>query len=128
MHPILFRLLVLALATAAPWAAADSLLSAVSTHLKDDPGGKSAFTFDSSSFASGADLSGLPIGVFDSGIGGLTVLEALLTADVFHNDDLKPAQTDGLILKTRASSTSAIRRTCRMATTLRWGKWTTCGN
>ncbi len=90
MNPILSRLLVLALATAAPWAAADSLLSAVSTHLKADPGGKSAFTFDSSSFATGADVSGLPIGVFDSGIGGLTVLEALLTADVFHNDDLKP--------------------------------------
>jgi glutamate racemase len=90
MNPILSRLLVLALAAAASQAAADDLLSGVSSHLKTDPGGKSAFTFDSSSFATGADLSGLPIGVFDSGIGGLTVLEALLTADVFHNDDLKP--------------------------------------
>jgi glutamate racemase len=30
----------------------------------------------------------LPIGVFASGIGGLTVLEALLTADFFNNDTL----------------------------------------
>lgn len=90
MNPILSCLLVLALATATPWAAADSLLSGLSTHLEADPRGETAFTFDTSSFADGADLSDLPIGVFDSGIGGLTVLEALLTADVFHNDDLKP--------------------------------------
>ena len=30
------------------------------------------------------------IGVFDSGIGGLTVLEALLTIDAFHNDTQQP--------------------------------------
>jgi glutamate racemase len=33
--------------------------------------------------------------VFDSGIGGLTVLEALLTLDVFHNDTLQPG-ADGV--------------------------------
>jgi hypothetical protein len=37
----------------------------------------------------------LPIGVFDSGIGGLTVLEALLTLDAFHNDTLQPG-ADGV--------------------------------
>jgi glutamate racemase len=36
------------------------------------------------------DLSQLPIGVFDSGIGGLTVLEAILKLDAFHNDSLQP--------------------------------------
>lgn len=50
--------------------------------------GKAAFSFNRESYR--GDLSQLPIGVFDSGIGGLTVLEAILTLDAFHNDDLKP--------------------------------------
>jgi glutamate racemase len=33
----------------------------------------------------GADTKGLPIGVFDSGIGGLTVLEAIIELDAFNN-------------------------------------------
>ncbi|MGV2334726.1 MAG UNVERIFIED_CONTAM: hypothetical protein LVR18_11635 [Planctomycetaceae bacterium] len=37
----------------------------------------------------------LPIGVFDSGIGGLTVLEAILAADHFQNDSLQPG-SDGI--------------------------------
>jgi glutamate racemase len=36
------------------------------------------------------DRSGLPIGVFDSGIGGLTVLEAILKLDTFNNTTLQP--------------------------------------
>src|SRR4051812_20880526 len=36
------------------------------------------------------DRSQLPIGVFDSGIGGLTVLEAILQLDAFDNDNFKP--------------------------------------
>jgi glutamate racemase len=36
-----------------------------------------------------APLYAAPVGVFDSGIGGLTVLEALLEVDAFHNDSLK---------------------------------------
>jgi glutamate racemase len=32
----------------------------------------------------------LPIGVFDSGIGGLTVQEAILSLDAFHNDSFRP--------------------------------------
>ncbi len=38
--------------------------------------------------------SRLPIGVFDSGIGGLTVLEAVLGLDAFNNDTLQP-KSDG---------------------------------
>jgi glutamate racemase len=34
--------------------------------------------------------SALPIGVFDSGIGGLTVLEAILSLDAFDNESLAP--------------------------------------
>ena len=41
------------------------------------------------------DRSQLPIGVFDSGIGGLTVLEAILSLDAFHNDTLRPGP-DGI--------------------------------
>lgn len=34
------------------------------------------------------ETADLPVGVFDSGIGGLTVLEAILTLDLFQNDSL----------------------------------------
>lgn len=57
-------------------------------HLAKDPKGQSAFTFDVSDYE--GDVSSLPIGVFDSGIGGLTVLEAILTLDTFQNENLKP--------------------------------------
>lgn len=49
---------------------------------------RSAYTFDASVYR--ADLKQLPIGVFDSGIGGLTVLEAILGLDAFDNDTLQP--------------------------------------
>ena len=70
--------------------AEEAFFDSLNKHVERHPEGDVAFSFDRSAYANGADLSGLPIGVFDSGIGGLTVLEALLTADVFHNDDLKP--------------------------------------
>jgi glutamate racemase len=55
--------------------------------------GKAAFSVDLTAWNDpSADL---PIGVFDSGIGGLTVLEAILTADHFQNDSLQPG-TDGI--------------------------------
>lgn len=57
-------------------------------HARSDPRG--AFTFDAAAWTSAEQSRRLPIGVFDSGIGGLTVLEALLTQDAFHNDTLKP--------------------------------------
>ncbi|MBP6784429.1 MAG: aspartate/glutamate racemase family protein [Verrucomicrobiales bacterium] len=67
---------------------AGEVIEAFDAHLAAHPDGAEAFTYDSSVFT--GDLSSLPIGVFDSGIGGLTVLEAILTLDAFHNDDLKP--------------------------------------
>ncbi|MDP1588785.1 MAG: aspartate/glutamate racemase family protein [Prosthecobacter sp.] len=59
-------------------------------HAKAHPDGKAAFSFDASVWNDDASTRRLPIGVFDSGIGGLTVLEALLTLDAFHNDTLQP--------------------------------------
>ena len=38
----------------------------------------------------GGERAALPIGVFDSGIGGLTVMDAILQLDAFHNDTLQP--------------------------------------
>lgn len=50
-------------------------------------------TFEAGDYS--GDRRGLPIGVFDSGIGGLTVLEAILSLDEFDNQTLKPG-TDGI--------------------------------
>lgn len=41
------------------------------------------------------DLRSRPVGVFDSGIGGLTVLEAILALDEFDNETLRP-EPDGI--------------------------------
>ncbi len=41
------------------------------------------------------DRSQLPVGVFDSGIGGLTVMEAILSLDTFNNRTLAPG-ADGV--------------------------------
>ncbi len=51
-----------------------------------------AHTFDTSLFR--VANSDFPIGVFDSGIGGLTVLEAILSVDSFNNETLEP-KADG---------------------------------
>ena len=59
-------------------------------HARSHPDGKAAFSFDATAWQSADEMRRLPIGVFDSGIGGLTVLEALLTLDAFHNDTLQP--------------------------------------
>lgn len=59
-------------------------------HAKSHPDGKAAFSFDAAAWQNDEATRKLPIGVFDSGIGGLTVLEALLTLDAFHNDTLQP--------------------------------------
>lgn len=59
-------------------------------HAHAHPDGKAAFSFDASAWQNSDATRHLPIGVFDSGIGGLTVLEALLTLDAFHNDTLQP--------------------------------------
>ncbi len=64
-------------------------------HARAHADGKAAFSFDASAWRDSEATRHLPIGVFDSGIGGLTVLEALLTMDVFHNDTLQPG-ADGV--------------------------------
>lgn len=64
-------------------------------HAKSHPDGKTAFSFDASAWRGEDETRQLPIGVFDSGIGGLTVLEALLSLDAFHNDTFQPG-ADGV--------------------------------
>ncbi len=56
-------------------------------HGRKHPEGKAAFSIDMSD--RGGDKR-CPIGVFDSGIGGLTVLEAILKMDSFDNETLRP--------------------------------------
>lgn len=59
-------------------------------HVRAHPDGRAAFSFDASAWSDAEATRHLPIGVFDSGIGGLTVLEALLTMDAFDNNTLQP--------------------------------------
>jgi glutamate racemase len=70
--------------------AAEPLVENFIKHGQANLEGTTAYSFDASVYTPNADLKDLPIGVFDSGIGGLTVLEAILTLDVSHNDTLKP--------------------------------------
>jgi len=70
------------------WTAVSARAGDLIEHARSDS--RAAFTFDATAWASADETRRLPIGVFDSGIGGLTVLEALLTLDAFHNDTLKP--------------------------------------
>lgn len=85
---VLLRLLPVLLASVLEAAAEDPVAGAIDAHLAKHPSGDAEFSYDRADYR--GDLSSLPIGVFDSGIGGLTVLEAILTIDVFHNDDSKP--------------------------------------
>lgn len=64
-------------------------------HVRSHPDGKAAFTVDTTAWSDAEATRHLPIGVFDSGIGGLTVLEALLTMDAFDNNTLQPG-ADGV--------------------------------
>jgi glutamate racemase len=73
---------------AAPMEPVSSAVEAVVTHATSAPAGDVAFTFVPGDLQ--GDTRCLPIGVFDSGIGGLTVLEAILAADAFDNRSLKP--------------------------------------
>jgi glutamate racemase len=57
-------------------------------HLQQHPDGIAPFSIDLAAWNS--DTRDLPIGVFDSGIGGLTVLEAILNLDAFDNERLSP--------------------------------------
>lgn len=61
---------------------------ALVAHVSSHRDGQPPWSIDFSRLESArADL---PIGVFDSGIGGLTVLEAILRLDTFNNDTLQP--------------------------------------
>lgn len=60
----------------------------VIAYAADHPDGKAPFSFDEKAYR--GDLQHLPIGVFDSGIGGLTVLEAVFDLDAFNNDTFQP--------------------------------------
>ena len=73
---------------AALLAQADPVLEKVVSHVKSHPTGDAPFSLDITSTSK--DTPDLPIGVFDSGIGGLTVLEEILKIDTFHNDSLAP--------------------------------------
>ena len=65
---------------------------AASLGIKDNPA--SPFYLDLSSYpsSSGSEYKNLPIGVFDSGTGGLTVFEAILKYDGFDNENHNPVQ------------------------------------
>ncbi len=62
-------------------------------HVASHADGKAAWSVDFEALK--GDRSQLPIGVFDSGIGGLTVMEAILSLDTFHNKTLQPG-ADGV--------------------------------
>jgi glutamate racemase len=69
-------------------AQADPVLEKIVAHVQSHPTGDAPFSFNLNTTST--DLANLPIGVFDSGIGGLTVLEEILKIDAFHNDTLAP--------------------------------------
>ena len=61
-------------------------------HAVSSENATAAWTFESGTLRE--DIRHLPIGVFDSGIGGLTVLDAILSLDEFNNQTLQPG-SDG---------------------------------
>lgn len=63
-------------------------VTALVQHAVSDPSAFKPFTLDSSAYQQ--ETRNLPIGVFDSGIGGLTVLEAILSLDAYDNQTLQP--------------------------------------
>ena len=73
--------------------AADEVVGRFVEHARGQPDGKAAYSFEREAYTK--ELNQLPIGVFDSGIGGLTVLEAILGLDAYDNETLKPG-ADGI--------------------------------
>lgn len=65
-----------------------SLVTLFAEHADKSPDGTAPFSVDRAAWKS--ETKDLPIGVFDSGIGGLTVLEAILKLDEFDNDRFTP--------------------------------------
>jgi glutamate racemase len=76
------------LATLAVAATALAQDASLVEHVRAHRNGRAAWSIDFAALA--GERSALPVGVFDSGIGGLTVLEAILALDTFHNDTLAP--------------------------------------
>jgi glutamate racemase len=76
------------LATSGALMATAGTQPAIVEHVAQQTDRRVAFTFDAAAYQ--GDLSPLPIGVFDSGIGGLTVLEAIYQLDAFNNETHLP--------------------------------------
>lgn len=74
-------------------ASADEVVQRIIDHASAHPDGRAPVSFERAAYA--GELRDLPIGVFDSGIGGLTVLEAILALDAFDNASLQPG-ADGV--------------------------------
>lgn len=74
-------------------ASADEVVQRIIDHASAHPDGRAPVSFERAAYA--GELRDLPIGVFDSGIGGLTVLEAILALDAFDNAGLQPG-ADGV--------------------------------
>lgn len=87
------RVLWLFLVSICPLQAADEVVDTFVEYARQHPQGDVPYSFARDAYAT--DLSRLPIGVFDSGIGGLTVLEEILRLDVFDNKTLQPG-ADGV--------------------------------
>lgn len=74
-------------------AATEAVVQRVIDHVASHSDGRAPVSFERAAYV--GELRDLPIGVFDSGIGGLTVLEAILSLDVFNNTTLQPG-ADGV--------------------------------
>ena len=83
-----FVILVSQLSLYAP--ADDSVVARLVDHCQAFPEGRNPFTIPLPSASETPDQSSLPIGIFDSGVGGLTVMESILKLDAFDNDSLAP--------------------------------------
>lgn len=68
-------------------------LAPLFAHVNEHRDGSAAWSIDFTKLD--GDRSSLPVGVFDSGIGGLTVMEAILKLDAFNNRTLQPG-ADGV--------------------------------
>ena len=82
-----------AIARGEPLPVPDAALAPLIAHVAAHRDGRAPASLDFAALQ--GDRTQLPIGVFDSGIGGLTVLEAILSLDTFNNRTLQPG-ADGV--------------------------------
>ena len=73
--------------------AADAVVQRAADHARSHPAGEAPASFAPTDYQ--GNLRDLPIGVFDSGVGGLTVFEAIKTFDAFNNTTGAPG-ADGI--------------------------------